>query len=60
LIEDDETGSISLPLGRGSDRSLRTRFGLLLTRQRDRQFEGLRIVKAGTKQRAQQWRLLKV
>jgi putative DNA primase/helicase len=47
-----------LDLGAGNDRSQRVRFGKLLARQRDRVIGGYRVVDAGTKQRAAQWRLL--
>lgn len=51
-----------LPLGNGTERSQKTRFGKLLTQLRDRRYqlkEGLTvcIVAAGTYQGASQWRL---
>ncbi len=47
-----------LDLGQGNDKSQKTRLGKLLVRMRDRQFDNLRIVKAGERQRANLWRLL--
>ncbi len=46
-----------LDLGNGTDKAMKTRFGRLLVGARDRQFEGLRIVAAGTYQGAKMWRL---
>jgi hypothetical protein len=46
-------------LGRGSEKSQRTRFGVLLRQQRDRRYEGLRITAGGTRKGSQQWRLVK-
>jgi hypothetical protein len=53
-----ENGDVLLDLGKGSDRSQKIRLGKLLGRMRDRRFEQLRIVDAGTRQRAQRWRLM--
>jgi len=47
-----------LDLGQGTEKSQKTRLGMLLVRMRDRQFDNLRIVKAGERQRAKIWRLL--
>jgi len=47
-----------LDLGQGNEKSQKTRLGKLLVRMRDRQFDNLRIVKAGERQRAKMWRLL--
>jgi 5S rRNA maturation endonuclease (ribonuclease M5) len=46
-----------LDLGNGSEKSQKTRFGKELVAARDRQFDGLRIVLAGTYKRAKVWRL---
>lgn len=46
-----------LDLGTGTEKAMKTRFGRLLVTARDRQFEGLRIVAAGTYKRAKMWRL---
>jgi putative DNA primase/helicase len=48
---------IQLDLGDKSERSQKIRLGKLLVQNRDRQFDGKRIVRGGTKDRAQQWRL---
>jgi hypothetical protein len=63
VIEQDD----SLDLGDGKERSQRTRLGKLLSRQRDRRYqveiEGqevtLQIALAGTKNRANQWQLIR-
>ena len=47
-----------LDLGQGNEKSQKTRLGKLLVSMRDRQFDNLRIVKAGERQRAKIWRLL--
>ncbi len=57
---------MGLDLGTGKERSQRTRLGLLLNEQRDRRYQVeisgemlvLQIARAGTKQRANQWRLI--
>jgi len=49
-----------LPLGNGSERSRRIRLGKLLARQRDRQYDDLRILSDGSRKKLQQWRLLRV
>ncbi|MBX6724158.1 MAG: hypothetical protein IRY92_13150, partial [Dactylosporangium sp.] len=47
-------------LGRGTtERAQKTAFGMRLARQRDRVFEHHRIEAAGTRQRAQLWRLVR-
>lgn len=46
-----------LDLGNGNEKSQKTRFGKELVAARDRQFDGLRIVLAGTYKRAKVWRL---
>ena len=60
LVNPEDGEPIDLDLGKGNERSQRTRFGILLTKQRDRQFDGFRIEKAGTKHRSQLWRLRSV
>jgi hypothetical protein len=58
LVTPADGDPIPLDLGRGNERSQRTRFGLLLTQQRDRQFGGYRIVRLDrTHRRAKLWRL---
>jgi len=47
-----------LDLGQGNEKSQKTRLGKLLVRMRDRQFDNMRIVQAGERQRAKLWRLL--
>ncbi|MBI4248567.1 MAG: hypothetical protein HY611_03605 [Elusimicrobia bacterium] len=47
-----------LDLGKGSEKAQRTRLGRELVRLRDRQFDNLRIVSAGERQRAKKWRLV--
>jgi hypothetical protein len=53
-----QAADLDLGLGDGSERSQRTRLGRRLGQARDRQFDGYRIVDAGTLQRAQQFRLV--
>lgn len=48
---------LGLPLGDGSEKSQRTRLGLLLTQARDRIYDGIRITFAGERRRASLWRL---
>ena len=60
LIHRDETATIDLPLGAGDERSQRIRFGFLLKKQRDRQFDGLRIAQGRILRRAQLWHLVKL
>ena len=57
IVGAEDGEQINLNLGSGSERSQRTRFGLLLTQQRDRQYDNHRIVAAGKRRGAQQWRL---
>ena len=47
-----------LELGQGNEKSQKTRLGKLLVKMRDRQFDNMRIVQAGERQRAKLWRLL--
>jgi len=47
-----------LELGRGSEKSQKTRLGQELVKMRDRQLDGIRIVLAGERQRAKQWKLV--
>ena len=48
---------IDIDLGRGNERSQRSRLGKLLGKKRDTVIGGYRIVAAGDRQRAQLWRL---
>jgi hypothetical protein len=57
-VNPDDGDPLDLGLGDGNDKSQRTRFGKLLAGIRDRQFDGFRVVKAGTWKRAQLWRLV--
>jgi len=45
-------------LGKGSEKSQKTRLGQELVKMRDRQFGELRIVLAGERQRAKRWKLI--
>lgn len=45
-------------LGKGSEKSQRTRLGREMVKMRDRQFGDLRIVLAGERKRAKKWRLI--
>jgi len=45
-------------LGKGSEKSQKTRLGRDMVKMRDRQFGDLRIVLAGERKRAKQWRLV--
>ncbi len=47
-----------IDLGRGEEKSQRTKLGQELVKLRDRQFDGLRIVLVGTRQRAKRWKLI--
>lgn len=58
LVAPADGDPLDLGLGDGSERSQKTRLGKLLAEVRDRQFDGRRIVSAGTKKRAQLWRLV--
>ena len=46
---------VELDLGDKGERSQKIRLGILLVNNRDRQFDGKRIVRGGTKDRAQLW-----
>lgn len=48
-----------LDLGRGEDKSRRTKLGKELVQARDRQYNGLRIVLVGERHRAKRWKLMK-
>jgi putative DNA primase/helicase len=48
---------LELDLGDKSERSQKTKLGKLLVQMRDRQFNGKRIIRNGTHQRAQLWQL---
>jgi putative DNA primase/helicase len=50
---------IDLNLGDGNERSQKTRLGRLLVQNRDKRFGNLMIAEDGTKQGAQQWKLVK-
>ncbi len=60
LVAPVDVDPLDLCLGDGTDRSQKTRLGKLLGQMRDRQFDGLRLVKTGTKDRAGMWRLIRV
>ena len=47
-----------LDLGKGSEKAQKTKLGRELVQLRDRQFDNLRIVSAGERQRAKKWRLV--
>lgn len=49
---------ITLPIGDGNERSQRTRLGILLSRNRDRQFNGLRITEGEGRQGGKTWKLV--
>lgn len=49
---------INLPIGDGNEKSQRTRLGILLSRNRDRQFDGLRIREGEGRQGAKTWKLV--
>jgi hypothetical protein len=57
---DGEGDPINLPLGSGTEKSQRTKFGVLLRQKRDCQYGNHRIVHAGIQQHAQQWKLVEV
>jgi len=57
LVVSVDGDPIDLDLGKDSERSQKTKLGQRLKHARDRQFDGKRIIKGGTKQGAQQWRL---
>ena len=60
-IVDDQEDPIDLDLGRGkSDQSRKVRLGILLKKNRDRQFGELRLTKAGQKDRATKWKLTNI
>jgi putative DNA primase/helicase len=50
---------VDIDLGDGSDRSQKTRLGLLLRKYRDRQFNDKRIIKGGSRRGVQKWSLKK-
>ncbi len=50
----------ALDLGKGNEKSQKTRLGQELMKMRDRQFDDCRIVLAGERQRAKQWKLVQV
>lgn len=58
LLNPEKGDPIDLAVGDGAERSQRTRLGKMLRAMRDRQFDGLRIMAAGTRMRAQLWRLI--
>ena len=59
MVVDPQGGDpIDIDLGRGSERSRRTTLGKRLLKMQDRHVGGYRIVKAGTRQGAQLWRLV--
>jgi putative DNA primase/helicase len=60
IASPENRDSIDLNLGDGNERSRKTKLGRLLIQNRDRRFGDLMIAKAGTKQGAQQWKLIKV
>lgn len=49
---------IPLPIGDGNERSQRTRLGILLSKNRDRQFDGLRITEGEGRKGANTWKLV--
>jgi hypothetical protein len=49
---------IDLDLGKGSEKSQQTRFGVLLRQQRDRRYGQMRIVRGGKRKGSQLWRLV--
>ncbi|MBI4376731.1 MAG: hypothetical protein HY549_09815 [Elusimicrobia bacterium] len=49
-----------LELGKGTEKSQKTRLGQDLVKMRDRQLDSLRIVLAGERQRAKVWKLVQV
>ncbi len=51
---------LAVDLGKGTERSQKTRLGVLLRRLRDRRFDDLRVEAAGTYQRGARWRLTQV
>jgi hypothetical protein len=50
----------ALDLGKGNEKSQKTRLGQELVKMRDRQFEECRIVLVGERQRAKRWKLVQV
>lgn len=59
LVNPVEEDSLDLPLGDGKEQSQKIKLGKLIAGARDRQFDGLRIVAAGTFRRAVRWQLVK-
>ena len=51
---------IAVPLGKGTERSQRTALGYLVADLRDRTIDGYRVMKGGTRKRAQLWHLDRV
>lgn len=60
LIAPVEGDPLDLGLGDGKEQAQKTRLGRLIAAARERQYEGLRIIKAGTSGRAVRWRLSRV
>ena len=60
VVDPDGGDPIDIDLGRGSERSQRTTLGKRLLKLRNRHIGGYRIVKTGTRQGAQLWRLVPV
>ncbi|HEY2922903.1 MAG TPA: ATPase, partial [Candidatus Binatia bacterium] len=60
MVAPAEGDPIPLELGDKGELSKKIRLGKLLVSKRDQQFEGKRIVRSGTKDRAQLWRLQEV
>ncbi len=58
LAVDGRGNPTDLDLGNGSLQSQKSRLGKMLAANRDRQFDGIRIVKVGTRQRAGVWQLV--
>ena len=58
LVDGDEP--IPLPLGEKGERSQKTALGRFVANLRDRTFGDHRLLKCGTRQRAQLWRLVTV
>jgi hypothetical protein len=58
MVSPENGDGIDLDLGKGNEKSQRTRLGVLLREQRDRHYGRLRIAAGGKRKGAQQWRLL--
>jgi len=50
----------AVDLGKGTEKSQKTRLGQELVKMRDRQFGDLRIILAGERQRAKRWKLIRL